>query len=312
VDNGSSDGTVEYVRADFPRVHIVQSNRNLGFARGCNAGVQAADGEIIVLLNNDAVPRPHWLDSLVEPLALRGLRIVCSVVHDREYPEPYALGTGGLSLIGHPIPGAMRNPQQPFYATGGSLAFRKADFPVPFPPELFAYFEDALLSWLVRLRGGEIVRALDSQVDHLGSATARRMPTLRTYYYERNKLLLLLLVYEMPTLRLLGPLYAFDGLVRVFESLLQVLRGQSSAEAEVLRYRLIWRGLSWMALHASWLRAERRRVQRGRLLRDSAIIPLLSGRIFDDVIPSSLHRLANRGALAYCRLVGLRTVERQR
>jgi GT2 family glycosyltransferase len=293
-------------------VRIVQNERNLGFTGGCNAGVLAAAGEIVVLLNNDAVPRAGWLDHLVAPLAPPGLRIVCSVVHDREYPEPYALGTGGLSLIGHPIPGAMMSVGDPFYATGGSLAFRKADFPVPFPPELFAYFEDALLSWQVRLRGGAIVRALDSHVDHLGSATARRLPTLRTYYYERNKLLLLLLMYEASTLRRLVPLYAFDGLVRLFESLLQVSRGQSSVEVEVQRYRLIWRGLLWLAFHARWVRTARRRVQRNRQLRDSAILPRLSGRIFDDVIPSTLHRLANRGALAYCRLVGLGTVERQR
>jgi GT2 family glycosyltransferase len=203
----------------------------------------------------------------------------------------------------------MHEVAEPFYATGGSLAFRKADFPVPFPPALFAYFEDALLSWQVRLCGGEVIRALNSHVDHLGSATARRLPTLRTYYYERNRPLLLLLVYEVPTLLRLAPLLAFDAQIRFFESLLQVLRRQSTVEVELARYRLIWRGLRWIAQHPDWIWRERGRIQRGRQLPDHAIIPRLSGRIFDDVIPSTVHRLGNEIALLYCRGVGFHTVE---
>ena len=58
VDNASTDGTVEYVRERFPSVRIVPLPENRGFAGGNNAGVRAARGELVALLNNDAVPHP--------------------------------------------------------------------------------------------------------------------------------------------------------------------------------------------------------------------------------------------------------------
>src|SRR5438045_1086633 len=61
VDNASVDDSVDYIRTTFPEVVLVQNARNEGFAEGCNRGVQAARGEVIVLLNNDALPRPGWL-----------------------------------------------------------------------------------------------------------------------------------------------------------------------------------------------------------------------------------------------------------
>lgn len=53
VDNGSTDATPELVRRDFPHVRLLQTGRNLGFAGGNNVGIQAARGELFVLLNDD-------------------------------------------------------------------------------------------------------------------------------------------------------------------------------------------------------------------------------------------------------------------
>src|SRR5207302_2177616 len=104
VDNASRDASVEYVRKHFPSVVVVRNARNEGFAGGCNAGVRAARGSIIVLLNNDAIPNPGWLPELVTALDPEDVAIACSVVHDSRFPEAYALGTGSFSVIGHPIP----------------------------------------------------------------------------------------------------------------------------------------------------------------------------------------------------------------
>ncbi|MCG2737608.1 MAG: glycosyltransferase family 2 protein, partial [Candidatus Methanoperedenaceae archaeon] len=53
VDNGSGDGSVEYVRKEFPSVRIIESKKNLGFAKGNNLGIREARGELIATLNND-------------------------------------------------------------------------------------------------------------------------------------------------------------------------------------------------------------------------------------------------------------------
>ena len=215
VDNDSSDGSVDLVAHDFPEVALVRNQRNDGFAGGANAGVRAARSDTIVLLNNDAVPDDGWLEGLLRTLAPVDVAVAASVIEEARYPEAYALGTGTISVIGHPVPNVLPDATNPFYATGTSLAFKRELFPQPFDPLYFAYYEDALLSWRARLRGYRVMRALDSRVHHLGGATARRRPDDATFYWERNKLLTLVLCYERGTLLRLLPLYCFDGLTRL-------------------------------------------------------------------------------------------------
>ena len=64
VDNGSSDGTVDFVRSRFPGVRIVALGENRGFAGGNNAGARAARGEFLAFLNNDTIPESTWLRAL--------------------------------------------------------------------------------------------------------------------------------------------------------------------------------------------------------------------------------------------------------
>ncbi|MFN7973997.1 MAG: glycosyltransferase [Acidobacteriota bacterium] len=65
VDNASSDGSLEAARAAFPGARFVASAANVGFAEGNNIGYRESKGELIALLNNDAVASPGWLAALV-------------------------------------------------------------------------------------------------------------------------------------------------------------------------------------------------------------------------------------------------------
>ncbi|MFA4942754.1 MAG: glycosyltransferase family 2 protein [Patescibacteria group bacterium] len=53
IDNNSSDGSVEMVKADFPQVKLIANQSNLGFARACNQGIQESSGDFVLLLNPD-------------------------------------------------------------------------------------------------------------------------------------------------------------------------------------------------------------------------------------------------------------------
>ena len=313
VDNASTDASVDFVRDRFPDVRVVENATNEWFAGGCNAGVRASRSDRVVLLNNDAVPEPGWLERLLAAVEPPDVAIACSVVRDSSFPDEYALGTGSISVIGHPIPGAFRDLDHPFYATGCSLVFKRELIGEPFPEVFFAYFEDTVLSWRARLRGFRVTRALDSVVQHLGSATASRMPGRALFFYERNKLLMLLLCYERGTLLRLGPLYAFDAVTRLVRDLwlaAKTTQGQPAAlGALVRRYAIIARAVAWLPAHRSELTALRREVQRERQVRDAEITPMLSGKIFDDVRSTRMQRFANLIALAYCRFVGIRTSE---
>lgn len=67
VDNGSSPETLERIRKlAGPDLRIIENERNMGFAHGCNQGMAAARGTHVVLLNNDVVVTDGWLESLLE------------------------------------------------------------------------------------------------------------------------------------------------------------------------------------------------------------------------------------------------------
>ncbi len=70
VDNGSSDGSAEYVRKEFPPIRTIESKKNLGFAKGNNLGIKEARGDLIATLNNDTEVTPGWLEELVKAMNL--------------------------------------------------------------------------------------------------------------------------------------------------------------------------------------------------------------------------------------------------
>ena len=68
VDDASADGSVEFLTESYPEVRVVALAQNSGFVAACNAGVAAANGEVLVLLNNDTEAEPGWLEALVTGL----------------------------------------------------------------------------------------------------------------------------------------------------------------------------------------------------------------------------------------------------
>jgi GT2 family glycosyltransferase/glycosyltransferase involved in cell wall biosynthesis len=65
VDNGSTDETPDYLCSLAGRITILSNRENLGFAKACNQGGQSACGEILLFLNNDTIPKPGWIESLI-------------------------------------------------------------------------------------------------------------------------------------------------------------------------------------------------------------------------------------------------------
>ncbi len=71
VDNGSTDGTVKWLKklvTDNPNYMLIENRKNLGFAKGCNQGIEASSGEYILLSNNDVVVTENWLSGMIECL----------------------------------------------------------------------------------------------------------------------------------------------------------------------------------------------------------------------------------------------------
>ncbi len=68
VDDASSDDSIEWTQAHFPYIHIVRLSQRSGLAIACNRGAAAAQGEILVMLNNDTEVEAGWLEALVQAM----------------------------------------------------------------------------------------------------------------------------------------------------------------------------------------------------------------------------------------------------
>src|SRR3989338_8402282 len=65
IDNGSRDGTVEFIRTDYPNISLLENRQNLGFARAHNQGIQISDSEYVLVLNPDVILTTDFLEKIV-------------------------------------------------------------------------------------------------------------------------------------------------------------------------------------------------------------------------------------------------------
>jgi len=84
VDNASNDRSIEYVKKSFRSVKIIENGRNLGFAEGNNVGLRSAEGDYIVVLNNDTQVALNFIQTLVECASAdpRAGSVSCRIVQE--------------------------------------------------------------------------------------------------------------------------------------------------------------------------------------------------------------------------------------
>jgi len=196
VDNGSTDGSVDFVRRSFPGARIVALETNLGFAAGNNAGVRAARGRYIAFLNNDAKPQPGWLSALRRVLdshphvGLVASRIL--FMHDRGVVDSAGDGLtrwGGAFKRSHGQRAQdVLEPHEVFGACGAACLIRRDLFDEVggFDETFFAVYEDVDLSYRVQLLGYHCLYAPDAVVCHAGSATLGRVSAHSIFWGQRN------------------------------------------------------------------------------------------------------------------------------
>jgi len=273
VDNNSQDASVEFVKAHFPSVTIVQNGENLGFAGGNNVGYALATGDYVLLINNDAIVDEDWARELVRALK-----------DDPALTEVGSIGPGiprgTMSVMGGNFEG--RHIEEPFYISGCSLAVRKRHVETLFDEDYFCYHEDVWLSWLLRLQGRRIKRVSASRVFHHGSQTVKSMNlhSAMRFYNERNRLLNILTFYSASTLLRFIPLLMVTMLANV-------------------NLRSYW----WLFRHVRTVLKKRRTIQRERRVNDDELTKFMSSKI------SNHNDLLNKVSQSYLKLVGIRTVE---
>src|SRR5215469_15483123 len=176
VDNGSADGSAEFVRTAFPQIKLVALAHNLGFGGGSNEGFKKAANDIVVLLNSDMRVAPDFLTPLLEGFRDPDVFAVsCQIFFsDPNKPREESGLTqgwwedGGLR-VRHRIDPAVEDLYPCFYGGGGSCAFdrRKFEEVGGFDPLLRPfYLEDTDLGYLAWKRGWKVLYQPRSVVFH--------------------------------------------------------------------------------------------------------------------------------------------------
>lgn len=212
VDNGSHDGTREWLVEHAPQAKLIALPSNLGFAGGNNAGMRAATGDCLVLINNDTIAPPDLLEQLVAPLTNdRGIGSVAGVLTFAHQPETIASAGIVVSSDGlhrdlwafQPIASLPTQPIEIFGASGGAVCYRRAalDDAGLFDENYFNYLEDADLAWRLRLRGWRCVLAPAARVRHIYSATSGQGSPFKQRLLARNRLRVILRCVPFKLLR---------------------------------------------------------------------------------------------------------------
>ncbi|RKT57495.1 glycosyltransferase [Saccharothrix australiensis] len=199
VDNASGDGGAERIRAAVPRAVVVDAPTNLGFAGGCNLGVEHATGSVLAFLNNDARPHPDWVRAAVRVLrAEPTVGAVASKVLDWEGRDVDFVD-GGLTWFGmgykrhagQPDDGSHDVPRDVLFGTGSALLVRAALFRElgGFDERFFMFYEDVDLGWRLNLRGWRVRYEPASLTYHKHHASMSTVDTSRELFLlERNAL----------------------------------------------------------------------------------------------------------------------------
>jgi GT2 family glycosyltransferase len=186
IDNGSTDGTAEFLRSNEPKIRLISNPRNLGFASACNQGARAAGGEYVVFLNNDTVPLPGWLAAMV---AVADAESDVGVVGSKLLFPDNSIQHAGVALFrgnrapyhvysGAPGDAPIVSHRRDLKAVTGACMLLRRDFFLELGGFDEGYrngFEDIDLCFRVTERGSRVVYEPASVLYHLESQTPGRL-----------------------------------------------------------------------------------------------------------------------------------------
>jgi GT2 family glycosyltransferase len=205
VDNGSTDGSVEYFRERYPGMEIIENGENLGFAEGNNVGIiwSIKKGvKYVLLLNNDTVVEPMFLSALVKEaendlmIGFAGPKVYyynyngrTDVIHSAGAKIYMSRGTAPPIGLNEIDKGQYNEVRQVAYLEGACMLIKRdAIHKIGLlSPEYFMYWEET--DWCVRANkaGLKIVYVPEAIVRH--KKDARHTSKTRTYYQCRNMFL---------------------------------------------------------------------------------------------------------------------------
>lgn len=208
IDNGSSDGSVRWIKTNFQIVEIITLHKNIGYAGGYNQGVKQIKEPLICFLNNDVEVSNSWLEPIIDEFYSNTELVVAQpLILDFKKPKYFeyaGAGGGYLDFFGFPycrgrIFNRLKkctsgdNKTQSIFWASGACFFVKRDFFIKmggFDEDFFCYQEEIDFCWRAKRSGHHIATIGQSHVHHLGSGSSKK-PETKVFYNHRNSLMML-------------------------------------------------------------------------------------------------------------------------
>lgn len=282
IDNGSTDGSPEMMRQKFPSVKLIQNKKNLGYAGACNQGIDLAQTEFILLLNNDTVMPPNFLEEMYR--AMNGDKNIAMAqpkilsIQDNQYFDYSGGGGGEMDILGYPFArgrifdtvekdkGQYNDfTTQVFWTSGCALLLRKSvtDHIGKLDEDFFAHQEEIDLNWRAQLAGYRNVVATKTYIYHYSGYTLRSSNEWKMYLNHRNNLIMMIKNYALLWVLVLLP-------IRLLFELAAVVADAVLWEGK--RAKAVLRGLQYILTHPLQILQKRFAVQKLRKVSDRAII----------------------------------------
>jgi GT2 family glycosyltransferase len=209
IDNASTDGSVAWLRTQYPEVQIVVNQHNEGFCRGYNLGLKQIEAEYYVLLNSDVEVTENWIRPVFEKMESEPTIAACQpkiLSYSNRQQFEYAGAAGGyIDWLGYPFcrgrifdtleadKGQYDSEEEIFWASGACFFVRSSLFQQlgGFDEAFFAHMEEIDLCWRLKNRGHKILVLPSSVVYHVGGGTLQASNPFKTYLNYRNGLFLL-------------------------------------------------------------------------------------------------------------------------
>ena len=217
VDNGSSDGSAEYLATHYPWVKVVKNEKNLGFAGGTNSGIRQARGEYILTLNNDTHMHNRFLECLVRVMKSDKSVGMCApkmlFCDGRINSTGICLSRSGAAWdrgMSEPDKGQYDIQEEVFGPCAGAALYRREMLEEIglFDEDFFAYGDDTDIGLKGRLAGWKCLYIPEAVVYHRYSQSSGSYSPLKAFYVERNRVWIAVKYFPL-SLLLKSPFYTF-------------------------------------------------------------------------------------------------------
>ncbi len=219
IDDGSKDGSADFVKNNFSKVILIENEKHVGFAIANNQGIEKARGKYVLLLNNDTEVTPDFLFPLVELLendSTNGAaQSKIKIIPENELLDDVATYLTPIGFLYHV--GFFEKDQEKynqrfftFSPKGACFFIRKSILEQVglLDDRFYCYFEESDLAWRIWMAGYKIVYEPESSIYHHQAGSIKKQTSAnRDYFSFRNRLNSLLTNLSLPSLLLILPLH---------------------------------------------------------------------------------------------------------